>query len=116
MKALNKDTRGFVSGILEYLRHEGKGMHAVPKVQNLLHKVTTNAKKEKQAVVWSAVKLTAAEEQAIAHALSHIVGHEVSLDCRINTDLIAGLRIQMADWVVDTSFRDQIAQMASIIM
>lgn len=116
MKALNKDTRGFVSGILEYLRHEGEGMRTVPKVSTLLHKVTNNAKKERQAVVWSAVPLNHSEQQAIAHALSHIIGHEVSLDCRINTDLIAGLRIQMADWVVDTSFRDQIAQMASIIM
>ncbi len=90
-------------------------MRTVPKVQSLLHKVTTSARRERQATVWSAVKLTPTEQESIAHALSHIVGHEVSLDCRINTDLIAGLRIQMADWVVDTSFSGQIKQMADIL-
>lgn len=114
MKTIAKDQRGFVSGVLDYLRSEGKGIQSVPKVQSLLTRVTNNAKKERQAVVYSAVPLVAAEQREIRSALSHIVGHEVQLDCRLNTDLIAGIRIQMADWVVDTSFGGQLEQMATI--
>ena len=114
MKTIAKDERGFVSGVLDYLRSEGKGMGSVPKVQSLLSKVTHNARKERLAVVTSAVGLTVSEQREIATALSHIVGHEIQLDCRLNTDLIAGIRIQMADWVVDTSFGGQLDQMATI--
>lgn len=114
MKTIRKDERGLVSGVLDYLRSEGKGTRSVPKVQSLLSKVTNNAKKERQAVIYSAVALTAAEQREIASALSYIVGHEIQLDCRLNTDLIAGIRIQMADWVVDTSFGGQLEQMATI--
>jgi F-type H+-transporting ATPase subunit delta len=116
MKTIAKDERGFVSGVIDYLRSEGKGMGSVPRVQSLLSKVTQNARKAREAVVQTAVPLTRAEESEIQQALSHIVGHEVNIDSRLNTDLIAGIRIQMADWIVDTSFKGQLEQMATIFI
>jgi F-type H+-transporting ATPase subunit delta len=113
--AITQDARGFVAGVVDYLRSEGRVSHSVPKVQNLLYKMTSSARKERQAIVESAVKLTAAEELGIAKALSRVVGHQVSLDCHVNTHLIGGIRIQMADWVVDTSIKAQLAQMAAIV-
>lgn len=114
--AITKDARGFVAGVVDYLRREGKVAHSVPKVQSLLFKMTAGAKKQRQATVESAVSLTISEEQAIAKSLAHMVGHQVSLTSSVNPDLIAGLRIQLADWVVDTSFRARLEKMAALVM
>lgn len=115
MKTMTKDARGFVQGVVEYLRKEGKDSHSVPKVQSLLYKVTESAKRQKQASVESVVKLTLSEQQALTRVLSRIMGHEVSIECRINTSLIAGIRIQMADWIVDTSFKSQLTEMVDLL-
>lgn len=115
MKTMTKDARGFVQGVVEYLRKEGKENHSVPKVQSLLFKVTETARRQKMAHVESPVKLTISQQQTLARALSRIMGHEVSLECHINAALIAGLRIQMADWIVDTSFESQLTEMAYIL-
>ncbi len=115
MKSTTKDAKGFVTGIMDYLRRDGKEVRGVPRVQTLLNKMSSNARKERQATVESPVKLTAGEELAIARLLSRVVGHDVAVDSRLNTDLVAGIRIQMADWVVDTSFRGQLEQMAAIL-
>lgn len=116
MKTMSKDARGFVQGVVDYLRKEGSGSHSVPKVQSLLYKVTETAKRQKQAVVESPVKLTLVEQSALSRALSRIMGHEVGLECKINTTLIAGIRIQMADWIVDTSFQSQLIQMGQLLI
>jgi F-type H+-transporting ATPase subunit delta len=115
MKTMTKDARGFVQGVVEYLRKEGKDSHNVPKVQSLLYKVTETAKRQKQAVVESPVKLTSQEEQALSRVLSRVMGHEVAIECLVNPALIAGVRIQMADWVVDTSFHNQLTEMSKIL-
>lgn len=115
MKKMTKDARGFVQGVVDYLRKEGKESHGVHKVQSLLFKVTETARREKMAYVQSPVKLTAIQQLALSRALSRIMGHEVSLDCHINKALIAGLRIQMADWIVDTSFESQLIEMVHIL-
>lgn len=115
MKTISKDARGFVQGVVEYLRKEGKDYHSVPKVQSLLYKVTETAKRQKTAVVESTVKLTATEQQALSRVLARIMGHDVSLECRVNSALIAGIRIQVADWIVDTSFKSQLTEMVNIL-
>lgn len=116
MKATTKDAKGFVNGIMDYLRRDGKDVRGVPKVATLLDKMSNSARKAHQAYVESAVKLTSIEEQSIVRLLSKVVGHEVSIESRLNADLVAGIRIQMADWVVDTSFRGQLEQMAAILL
>lgn len=116
MKTIAKDAQGFVSGVMEYLRTEGGSVRSVPKVQSLLNKVTANARKERQAIVQSPVTLTPQEVHELTRILSDIVGHDIHIDHRLNTDLVGGIRIQMADWVVDTSFRGQLEQMAAIFL
>ena len=51
----------------------------------------------------------------VSTLLSSVVGNVVAEEARLTIDLVAGIRIQMADWVVDTSFRDQLEQMAAIL-
>ncbi len=116
MKFASKDARGFVDGVVSHLKKSGKGNSIAPKVQSLLLKMTTTAKREHQATVESSVKLTPPEMAAIARLLARLSGHDVSLTNVINRSLIGGLRITMGDWVVDTSVKNELNRMASMII
>lgn len=116
MQTISKEARGFVEGVVAHLRKGGKVKGAAPKVQSLLFKVTAQAKREREAVVTSSVKLTAAEQTAITKALSSVMGRKVEVSCRISADLLGGIKIQMADWVVDASLVGQLEQMALLLV
>lgn len=115
MKSVSKDARGFVEGVMSHLKQSGKVRDVSPKVQSLLIKMSTSAKNEHRATVESAVKLTSVELQSIARMLAKLSGHEVSLTNVVTPELIGGIRITMADWVMDTSVRNQLDAMASIV-
>ncbi len=115
MKSLHQDARGFVAGVVTQLKKTGKVSTMTPKVQSLLMKMSAGARKERQAIVESAVKLTSDEERAVERMLSTVSGHEVSIETRIDSSLIAGLRIQMADWVMDTSMKSELQNMAAML-
>ena len=111
-QSLTKDARGFVDGVVDYLRRDGKSKGTIPKVAAFLGKVTSQAKKEKVAKVVSAVALTQKEQTDLGRALTAAIGHEIELDCSVNETLIAGLYIQVGDWIVDTSLKSQLEEMA----
>ncbi len=115
MKSVSKDARGFVDGVISHLKRGGKANDVSPKVESLLRKMSASAKHEHQAKVESAVKLTLGETQSIARALSRIAGHEVSLTSVVNPSLIGGLRVIMADWVMDSSIRNELREMATVV-
>jgi len=115
MKSLQKDARGFVAGVVTQLKKTGKTSSMTPKVQSLLMKMTAGARKERQAVVESAVTLTGDEERAIERVLATVSGHDVSLEMRLEPSIIAGFRIQMADWVMDTSMKSELSLMDAML-
>lgn len=115
MKSLTHDARGFVDGVVSHLKKGDKTSSATPKITSLLLKMSARARKERLAVVESAVKLTTAEQADIERFLERMAGHAVGLDSRINTDLIGGVRITMADWVLDASIRSQLTEMAKLL-
>lgn len=115
-KTLTKDARGFVEGVVTYLRHDGRSKGAIPKVQALLGKVTAQAKKERVANVKASVTLSSAEKTALSHILAKFIGHPVQLECHVHPELLGGVRIQVADWVVDTSIVTQIDRMAETLL
>jgi len=104
MNTVPNDTRHFVSGVVEYLRKEGKTPTVLPKVRALFQKITRRARTERQALVESSVPLTTAEREKLSEILGNFLGHPVSLQLKVKKDLLGGLRIQVADWIVDTSF------------
>ncbi len=116
MKSVSKDARGFVEGVVNHLKKSGKARDVAPRVQSLLFKMSASAKREHQAKVESAVKLTSAETQNIARILSKVSGHEVSLTTVVNPHLLGGIRITMADWVMDASVRNELNDMASLLI
>lgn len=110
---LTKDARGFVDGVVDFLRRDGKSKSSVPKVEAFLGKVTAQARKEKMARVVSAVILTDTEQSALSETLKTVLGHEVTLECTVDATLIAGLYIQVGDWIVNTSLKSQLEEMAT---
>jgi F-type H+-transporting ATPase subunit delta len=115
-KALTKDARGFVDGVVSYLRTDGKLKTVTPKVAAFLNNVTSQTRKEKVAYVQSSVELTDGEKTSIAKMLEKFIGHEVSLESSVKPDLLGGITIQVGDWVVDTSVKYQLEQMAQSLV
>jgi len=115
MKSLTHDARGFVRGVVTHLKKGDKRSQVAPKVTTLLMKMSAKARKERQATVESAVKLTADEQAAISRMLEKVAGHTVGLDCAVKPSLIGGFRITMADWVMDASVKQQLAEMAVLL-
>lgn len=116
MKTLSKDARGFIEGVTRYIRSDSRGKQVLPRVSALFTKVTTAAKKERVASVSSVVLLTEAEKTLVKRVLVRILGHDV--DCRFTMDpvLLGGMRIQVADWVVDTSLSSQLNALSQTLV
>ena len=112
---MSQDAHDFVDGVVSYLKKDRHSKTALPKVQAFLGKVTAAAKKQKVARVESALALTQTEKDTIKSALVHHLGHEVGLECSINTNLLGGLKNQIGDWIVDTSLKSQLDQMATVL-
>jgi F-type H+-transporting ATPase subunit delta len=111
MKTLSKDTRGFIDGVVKYIRNDSRGKEIIPRVSALFTKVTSAAKKERIATVTSAVLLTESEKKAVAGTLTGILSHDVECRFSVTPELLGGLRITVADWVVDTSLSGQLMRL-----
>lgn len=116
MKSLTQDERGFIEGIASYIKSDARARGAVPKVKSLLAKVTASAKKEQSAQIISTVLLTDAEKKRIESILNKLLGHTVECHYSIDKSLIAGIKIQVADWIVDSSIITQVATMTRSII
>lgn len=116
MKTMTKSAREFVTGVVSYLRKDPKAKTAAGAVATLFRKVTKEARTSRLAQVESAVVLTPLERQGLTQILSKLVGHAVSVEFRLNRALIAGLRIRIADWVVDTSLTGQLENLKQSLL
>ena len=105
---VTNNARGFVNGVVAYLAKDKKTKRISSKVQTLLGKVTATAQKEKTAYVESAVTLTEIEKQLISQMLFKLIGHTVDLECLTTPTVLGGIRIKVADWIVDTTLETQI--------
>lgn len=110
MKKLTKDAQGFVKGVVSYISSKSTPT-VVPRLASLLQKVSSQAKTERHARVYSSVRLTKGETQDIAHMLTKLLEHPVEIENTIDKDIVGGLRIQVADWVLDSSLRYQLETM-----
>ena len=112
MKTLSKDERGLIDGVASYIRSDSRGKQILPKVSALFTKVTSAAKRERVATVASVVALSEAEKKSVGRMLSSIIGHDVECRFVINGELLGGMKITVADWVVDTSLARDLTQLA----
>ncbi|MEK7592497.1 MAG: ATP synthase F1 subunit delta [Patescibacteria group bacterium] len=114
--ALSKDAKGFVDGVVGYLSNDRRSQDSVPKVSELFRKVTAKALKEKTANVETAIVFSASQLALLSQALETLTGHTVELNVRVDPALIAGFRITVGDWVVDTSLSGQLEAMETLLL
>lgn len=113
---LSKDARGFIEGVASFVRSDARAKTMIPRVQSLLTKVTEAAKKEQSAQVKSTVLLVGPEKNRIETLLTHLLGHTMECHYSIDTSLVGGIKIQVADWVVDSSLTTQLTRIARFIV
>ena len=69
------------------------------------------ARGEAKAEVVSAKPLSDAQQNAIVDALKQTVGSKVSLDARVDEELLGGLIVKIGSRMVDTSLKTKLAQL-----
>ncbi|MCX6792310.1 MAG: F0F1 ATP synthase subunit delta [Candidatus Gottesmanbacteria bacterium] len=116
MKMLSKDARGFIEEVAMYVRSDARAKTVAPRVTSLLTKVTAAAKREQNAQVKSAVALLEPEKKRIEAVLVRLLGHSVECQYSIDESLVGGIKIQVADWIVDSSLTTQVASIARSIL
>lgn len=65
--------------------------------------------------VISAVRLTDAEKDALCRKLQSISGNTVTLDCRIDPDILGGLVVEMNGQVIDGSLRHRLDEIKDVM-
>lgn len=115
MKAKSVVMKGFVSGVISSLKSEAAAKHAVPKVEAFLNQVTQKAWDENTANVEVATTISDHESEKLGEILSRLTGREMKLKVSIKEGLIAGMRIAVGEWIIDTSIANQLARMEQIL-
>ena len=116
MKTLSKDARGFVDEVAKYVGQDRHGKQMVPRVSALLTKVTSAAQKERVAEVSTVVALSTTEKSAITRLVSRMLAHDVACHFTVQSELLGGMKIQVADWVVDTSLASQLSALTRSLL
>jgi F-type H+-transporting ATPase subunit delta len=111
MKALPKEAKGFVEGIVKYIKSDAKSPAAGAKVRSLLTKATKEDAQSNRAIVQSSTQLTAEEKKQIEQIVNKLTGRGVSFDYSVHPSLIAGVRVTVGDWILDTSLQGQLEDM-----
>lgn len=110
-----KHTKQFVDGIVAALADEDKTQQVAPKVAYVLQKMSTEAKDEATATVESSITLNPEQKTALQDAIVAMVGHPIEFEYHVNKHVIAGTRIKVGDLIVDTSFAQQLDNMAALL-
>ncbi len=116
MAKLTKHARGFIKSVVSYIQKERETNHAVPQLRKLLSKVSQDAEEDITAHVQSAVPLTSEEKSQIQKTLTRISGHEITVVSTVAPSVLGGLKIQVCDWVVDTTFFKTLQNMSHMLM
>lgn len=114
--SLTKDARGFVDGVITMLKSNSKSKSLAPRVQSLLGKVTSQAKRDRVAIVTSSIALTDEEKNVLKKALTKKFKREITPEVSVSAELIGGFRVQVGDWVLDTTLAGQLAQLREHLM
>lgn len=116
MKFLNKDARTLIDNVVTYIKTDGKSNQASEKVKTALNKIATSEEKTRKAVVESAVELVPDEKIRIEKIVHQYIGTEINFTYTVKPELIGGVRVQIGDWILDTSIVNQLHHMQEEIL
>lgn len=116
MAKLTKHARGFIKGVVSYIQKGRETNQAVPQLRKLLSYVSKDAEDDITAHVHSAISLSSDEKSQIQKILTRISGHEITVVSTVAPSVLGGLKIQIRDWVVDTTFLKTLQNMSQMLM
>lgn len=69
------------------------------------------------ALVTSAIELTNTEKKDIETMLTTMTGQkDITLEYSVDPDVLGGLRIEISDWVLDTTVANQLTKLSNQLM
>lgn len=76
-----------------------------------------NAQHTLTASVISAIELTKTEKNDIETMLKTMTGQQnIALECTVEPEILGGLRIEVGDWVLDTTVANQLKKLSNQLM
>ena len=104
---LDQNGKNFVKLLVENDR-----VVALPDIHAIYEELRAEAERTVKAEVISAFEVDQAHQQKIAEALKKRLGRDVTLEVRIDKDLVGGAIIRAGDLVIDGSVAAQLDKMA----
>lgn len=115
MNKTKHQTQRFVDEVASYVQADLASSTKLPKVQSLFRALKDADQKDHAALVTSAVALTPEEKRTLTGALEKWAGRSIALSFTTDASLVAGMKIQIGDWIMDTSFHHQLEGMADTL-
>ena len=105
LKALKLQTK--TNNFLLVLLDRGR-IDAVGEVANAFQSIVDLAAKRLRATVTSTIPMSEADLDRVRTALSRLTGQTVSLETRVDAELIGGAQVQIGNVVLDSSIRSHL--------
>jgi F0F1-type ATP synthase delta subunit len=115
MKTLTKDARGFVDGVIKYIKSDGKSPTAGTKVRAMLSRVSDLDKNQNRAIVETAIELDKKEKDQFTKLVERLAGRQVDIAWTVNAQLLGGCKIIIGDYVLDDSLLNQLSHIQSVL-
>jgi F-type H+-transporting ATPase subunit delta len=109
-KFLNEEQKNFI-----HLLAETKKLNALPDIYKLFIAMRAQYEKTLTVQVISAIKLDEKYQKKLADALTKRWKQQVSLECSVDPNLLAGVMIRTDDKVIDGSVRGKLDRMIDFI-
>lgn len=94
---------------------ENHRLALLPEIAALYETLRAEAEKTLEVTVASAFELNDAQKQKISDALHKRMNRKISLNCRVDKQLLGGIVIRAGDKVIDGSVRARLGEMANAL-
>jgi len=104
------ESQKIVRGLVKYLSVRNQ-LELLPEVIHQLEEVAVRLAPENTALVTTAYQLSKNEEKLIKSQLESLFGRKLNLRIKIDTGIISGMMIQVADKVIDLSLSTDLEEL-----
>lgn len=111
MKPQNKKASQVTKGLIEYLKKTGQ-LQILPQLVKETLRKTQTEKDPSRALVTSAIALDENEIAELKTVLSAQAGLDVTIENKVDPDIIAGLRIKIGDKLIDNTMKQKLLNLS----
>jgi F-type H+-transporting ATPase subunit delta len=104
-----------VRAVIDYLASQ-KQLALLPQVAEGLTRAAFNQADPDVATVTTVLPLAAAQKLKLAAALKRLTGRPIKLRLVVDPDLVGGMKINLANQIIDLSFNRQLAEIEETVL